>query len=623
MNSFRQNYRRVWVLDTEFRTAPGEPNTPVCLCARDLNTGEEIEVFFDRHHENPFSYDDTLFVAYHAAAEWKTFIALGWDLPHRIIDLRFEYLCLINGVWRCGTSLRQLGTGLVDAMREFNLDAMSCAEKQEERDYILWHAPYPPEGQRRILTYCWRDVDGTAALLDAIVPFIGDTTQALLRGAYSRAVAWMEHNGLPIDMQYSEIERRRVELQLAIVREVEDEYGFGVYRVIGRKRPKPVFSQRGFDALIEREGLTAIWPKKTERGHCSTDDDKAFKPMARLHPRLEPLRQLRKTVRGLTLVSNAIGADGRNRPSIWPFGTVTGRNSPRARESVLNRPRWVRHLLAPPQGRAVIGFDIEAAETAIAADLSGDPELLRVYNSGADQYLEFAIAAGALPPGTKRAPDDNELEAVRDLYKIAALAIQYGVAAATLAINLGVPYWRADRIIADHKRIFATYWAWTEAQIAKAYNEGSISTSFGWTMAVDRHTPRNRLLNFPQQATCAELLRLTCVLVEERGMGYMLCAPHHDALYIECSDSEVDAVTKLVTDCFVDAADAVLSGRVRLRVKPHKVVHPHCYGDEKGEVIWKIVQRLLKDREPERPRNARFESRALAEIADADYSLHS
>lgn len=594
MNSFLTDYRRVWLLDTEFRTAPGERHYPVCLCALDLHSGDKVEVFFDRHRENPFDYDAALFVGFNTPAEWKTFLALGWNLPPNILDLHFEYLRLINGIWRSGVNLRNLGTGLLDAMAEFNLDAMSCADKVEERDYILAYDSYPPEGQQRILNYCWRDVDGTSRLLNAMLPLIDEPAQALLRGSYSRAVAWMEHNGLPIDPQYKEIEERRVELQAAIVREIENEHGYGVYRMVGRKNPRPVFSQRAFDALIEREGLLATWPKMTERGHCSTDDDKAFKPMAKLHPRLEPLRQLRKTVRSLTLVSSAIGADGRNRASVWPFCTITGRNSPRARESVLNRPRWVRNLIAPSYGRVLIGFDIEAAETAIAADMSGDPELLRIYNSGADQYIEFAISCGALALGTKRNPGNPELEAVRDLYKIAALAIQYGVAALTLASNLGIPYLRADRIIADHKRVYATYWAWAEAQIAKAYADGFISTALGWTMVVDKHTPRNRLLNFPQQATCAELLRLTCVLVEERGMGHMLCAPHHDALYVECGDHEAEAVQCEIMACFFDAAQVLLAGRVGLRVKPHAVHYPECYADEKGAGIWNMVQRLLQ-----------------------------
>lgn len=122
----------------------------------------------------------------------------------------------------------------------------------------------------------------------------------------------------------------------------------------------------------------------------------------------------------------------------------------------MDRPRWIRDLIVAPYGRAIIGFDIEAAETAIAADLSCDPELLRIYNSGADQHIQFAISSEALLPGTKRNPHDPKLEAVRDIYKIVALAIQYGMAASTLTLNLGKPYWQADRIIADQSDSLTT-----------------------------------------------------------------------------------------------------------------------------------------------------------------------
>jgi hypothetical protein len=154
-------YRSVWVIDTEFQQPDGEPNIPVCLCAEELHSGRRLEFFFDRPHPNPFDYTDSLFVCYNAAAEWKTFIALGWDLPASVLDLYFEYLNRINGVWRGGQCLRKVGTGLVDALAEFGEDALSHEEKQEEREYIIQWGTNPPLGvsaeahQRRILDYCW------------------------------------------------------------------------------------------------------------------------------------------------------------------------------------------------------------------------------------------------------------------------------------------------------------------------------------------------------------------------------------------------------------------------------------------------------------------------------------
>ena len=591
MSSLRDQFGAVWSLDTEFRCRPSERQEPVCLCARDLVSDYQIELFCDGPTDNPFDYSNSLFVGYHTAAEWKTFLSLGWQLPPQILDLHFEYLNYINGVWRGSQSLRMIGTGLVDAMLEFNLDGISHEEKDAERDYIINHTSYPPEGQRRILDYCWSDVHGTAQLLEAMLPTI-DLDQALLRGSYSRAVAWMEHNGLPISPQYREIEARRGELQLAIAQEVEQRYSYGVYEFKGKKRLKPVFRQRNFDKLIRDMGLWNIWTK-TPTGHCSTDDKKAFEPMAKLHPSLESLRQARKSVKSLGLVGTLVSADGRNRASVRPLGTVTGRNSPRTREFILNRPHWARFLIAPPEGRTIVHTDIVAAEAGIAGDASGDPEFIRIYNSGLDQYIEYAKSSGALPPDAVRDKANPHTEAIRSQYKVADLAIKYGIGPQTLAINLGIPFWQAERMIASHKRTYATYWAWAEAQIERAYQEGFISTSFGWRMAIDHHTSRNTILNFPQQAACAELLRLACILVEEGGMGNMLCAPHHDALYLECAEDEAEAAKDALESCFMAAAEAVLTGQVRLRLDSEIVRYPDHYTDEKGLDIWKIVQQRL------------------------------
>lgn len=134
------------MIDTEFQSPDGEPNTPVCLCARELHSGRRLEIFFDKHHHNPFEYENSLFVCYNAAAEWKTFISLGWDLPPQVLDLYFEYLNRINGVWRTGQCLRQIGCGLVDALTEYGEDALTHEDKETEREYIIRWGTTPPPG---------------------------------------------------------------------------------------------------------------------------------------------------------------------------------------------------------------------------------------------------------------------------------------------------------------------------------------------------------------------------------------------------------------------------------------------------------------------------------------------
>lgn len=50
----------------------------------------------------------------------------------------------------------------------------------------------------------------------------------------------------------------------------------------------------------------------------------------------------------------------------------------------------------------------------------------------------------------------------------------------------------------------------------------------------------NSILNFPQQAGCAELLRCACNLLVGSGWGYALAAPHHDALYMHVEAGRAD-----------------------------------------------------------------------------------
>ncbi len=224
----------------------------------------------------------------------------------------------------------------------------------------------------------------------------------------------MEHNGLPISRLYSRIAEYRDDLRLEIAREVEATHGYDVYAIEGKKNPRPVFKQRKFESLIGRLGLIEVWPM-TPKGGCSTNDEDAFEPMAKLHPQLQPLRQARKSIKSLDLFGARLGVDGRNRAHIWPFGTVTGRNSPKTSEFILSRPHWVRNLIAPTQGRAIVHADIVAAEAGIAADASEDPELMRVYNSGLDPYIEFAKAAGVLAPDAVRGQQPRDRTAPEPL----------------------------------------------------------------------------------------------------------------------------------------------------------------------------------------------------------------
>src|SRR5215472_11466891 len=93
-------FREVWFLDTEFFQPDGELPRPICLVAREYFTGVVIRrwLWGQESPGAPFGVGpDVAVVCYSAPAEWSVYLALGWPLPVRIIDLYVEYRWLLSG----------------------------------------------------------------------------------------------------------------------------------------------------------------------------------------------------------------------------------------------------------------------------------------------------------------------------------------------------------------------------------------------------------------------------------------------------------------------------------------------------------------------------------------------
>jgi len=604
-----ERFPYVYIPDTEFQVVDGEQQKPVSLIAHGYNRARRVEMFFDSPQQCPFpDLDNTLFVGYNLPAEYQTMLALGWPLPVHSIDLYTEYLNEINGVWRGKESMKDIGTGLQDAVREYggNLMEFWTTDKEAERDYIIANGTVPPAGvsledhRKRILRYNEEDVAATVWLAKRMLPEI-DIEQALWRGKYSQATAFFQHNGVPINRErFRIIEREARHLKLAIAKKIEDTHNYGVYVVEGREdlknKPHAVFKNDKFAAMLESKGITVgkrgAW-KVTPTGLPILEDD-YFDGMCNAYPELQPLRQCRKSINSLGRFSTQLGADGFNRAPMWMFGTVTGRNNPKAKAFLLSRPHWVRNLLTPREGMALIVCDITGAEDWLAAGFSGDPELMRIYASGLDSYLEFAIACGAVPPGTLRDKKNPELEAIRAMHKTAKLAIAYGVWAHTLSQYLGVPEWQASAIINAHKAAYGVYWQWTEDRAKLAEDQGFVITDYGWRQSIE-HMSDNSILNFPQQAGCAELLHMACNLLVECGWGYAMSAPHHDALYMHVEIERAEECRQAVEDAFIEAGNRIMElPEFPLKVHSEIVRYPEHYSDPDGREIWDIVSEYFQ-----------------------------
>jgi DNA polymerase I len=126
--------------------------------AHELHSGRVVKLFEDDLGPNP-PFDvgaDVLFIAYAAAAEWLTFLALGWPLPATVFDPYVEYRRHI-----CGTphDVNVKGNkGLLKALQHFGIPGITAEQKTEERALVLRGGPWTAGERRRILSYCESDV---------------------------------------------------------------------------------------------------------------------------------------------------------------------------------------------------------------------------------------------------------------------------------------------------------------------------------------------------------------------------------------------------------------------------------------------------------------------------------
>ena len=156
------------------------------------------------------------------------------------------------------------------------------------RERIMQGWPFTAEERADILTYCASDVDAMVRLLPKLLPHI-DMPIALYRGAFVAVSAQMEHVGVPIDMeifpQLADKQAWRF-VRDAMVPEIDAQYGVYVRGRDGEWH----FNMELFAAYTaaQRHRVAASPSAAHFRIKRKTFDD-----MAKGHPQLENLRQLR------------------------------------------------------------------------------------------------------------------------------------------------------------------------------------------------------------------------------------------------------------------------------------------------------------------------------------------
>jgi hypothetical protein len=578
-------FREIWAVDTEYYPGPGlanggqqgDPITPLSLCALEMRSGRLVRLWQDELGPFP-PYEvgpDSLVISYLATAELGFHVALGWPQPANVLDLCVEFYHHTND----GSieTKREKGFYRLDgALRHFGEDGIDTAHKTEMRDRILQGPPFTTDERADILNYNEQDTRNLARLVTHIVPTIRSLPQALLRGKVQWCVARHERAGVPVDPLFARLRARWDEIRCDVVSERDH---FQIYEIVDGV---PHWRDQRFADWIH--GNRWAWPVLPSGVYDK--DDEAFKQMEARYPEAHELRQLRATISKLRLNALHIGRDFRNRAApLNAYATKTARHAPSASKYIFGPAKWVRFLIAPTPGRALVHRDYSQQEMFIAALLSGDTKLLQACLTG-DVYIGMAIQLGLAPPDATAATHPQ----LRTMFKTVTLAIQYGQGARALSLRTGLSLYQSYEILARLRAQYRVFEAFAKSVADHAGLELELRTPLGWVMQCPPGINPRTVRNFPMQSTAAEILHVGLILAERRNIP--IIATVHDAMMAECDLDQVDDVSAALDRAMRDAASVVLRGYELPTDK--QIVRPgERFFDKNGAEMWSTVSNVL------------------------------
>jgi DNA polymerase-1 len=216
--------------------------------------------------------------------------------------------------------------------------------------------------------------------------------------------------------------------------------------------------------------------------------------------------------------------------------------------------RRVRTAFVAGKGKKFVSADYSQFELRLSAAMSGDKELVDMFNRDVDVHT----ATAALVYG--RQPEDVTKQ-MRSAAKAVSFGILYGMSPHGLSIATGMTFEQAANFIKQYTEVRKPLMAYLEGLKERARKDGYVETLFGRRRPMPdihssnfavRSAAERAAMNMPIQGTEADLMKLAMVKVDD-----VLRAQHndcrqllqiHDSILVECPEKVADRVAKLLKE---------------------------------------------------------------------------
>ncbi len=360
----------------------------------------------------------------------------------------------------------------------------------------------------------------------------------------------MEKAGIAVDVDYlrkigAGFEKERKEIEQEIFKMAGEEFVLNSPKQLAR-------------ILFEKLKLPPV--KKTKTGY-STDEEVLTK-LSENHPicqKIITIRELGKlnSTYVEALLNYADKETSRVHGSFNQTGAVTGRlssNDPNLQNIPIRteKGRLIRRAFVPAKGNVLVSADYSQIDLRSLAHMSGDPALIRTFQSGGDVHA--ATASEMFHVAIDQVTADQRRSA-----KAINFGIVYGQQAYALSQSLAIPMETAKDFINKYFERYAGVRAWIESTLVDARKNMVVTTLAGRkrkvpdinaTNAFTRGFAERVAVNTPIQGTSADIIKFAMIRVfdeiNKKKLKTRMILQVHDELVFDCPKNELEKALPLI-----------------------------------------------------------------------------
>lgn len=312
--------------------------------------------------------------------------------------------------------------------------------------------------------------------------------------------------------------------------------------------------------LFDKLGLPTQGIKKGKTGYSTAANE--LDKLKHTHPIIALIGQFREVTKlkntYIDTLPKMVDGHGRLHTTFNLTIAQTGRLSS-ADPNLQNIPvrtelgKHIRTAFVAGKGRKLVSADYSQFELRLAAAMSGDTEMIDMFNRGADIHMTTAAQVYG------RAPEDVTKQ-MRSAAKTINFGVLYGMSPHGLAAATGMTFSAAKQFIDEYFKLRAPLLGYLEGLKEKARTDGYVETLLGRRRPMPdikssnfivRSSAERAAMNMPIQGTEADLMKLAMVAVEkalEKFEDAKQLLQIHDSILVECASENAEMVAKIMQE---------------------------------------------------------------------------